>query len=217
MGKLLPRVEAFCRYYISNGGHGTKAAIEAGYAPGAAAAYASRLLKQPAVIAQLALLKAQYGQLPPPGSSNGGNGAGRPPAIHGEIFGPDKRQPEPNLNSEAILTRQFLIATGLRNLAMCMGDQDVPISRQLKYETKRKDGTVTEHIEVKTLMIRERNASAANAALQFLDAQLDKLPDGANPLGAADEGQRKYLEGLLAEKAAEIKKMIPGNKEPAST
>ncbi len=119
------------------------------------------------------------------------------------------------------LTRSLLIETGLRNLAMCMGDMDVPVSTVIKAKREGKDGKTIETVVVKTVLVRERDAGAAVRQMDFLDKQLDKLREDAEKRqGQADpdavgEAGGDYLSPAVQAKVDAMRALLPKEKETA--
>ncbi len=105
--RLTPKILAFVRHYVANGGNGTRAAVAAGYSVASAAQQASALLKRVDVQAELALVRSQVDPH-------------RQLVIHdGQIILPGTRPPMPIVER---LTRGWIVETLLRQVDVCMGD-----------------------------------------------------------------------------------------------
>ena len=221
------KVGRFCRFYVENGGNGKQAALSAGFSPKSAPSYASRLLTDKKIKERIEAIRRAAGveEEPPPQLSgpNAGNRPPPPPPLNGQVLGrddPGPRPPPAPMSETERLTRQFLVAEGLRNLAFCMGDQPVTISKITKVEKVTADGLKYEAFVGEKVQVFERDASGANTALAFLDKQLDKLKgEGVDPMGqVSPETRRRVLEAGAADKLKKIREFIPRDqpKEAAS-
>lgn len=188
--KLSPMERAFCRAYVANGGNGTQAAIAAGYSEKGASVAAARLLKRPAVIAEIERLRLASGKVVEQIMS-------KALAAPGDGYVTRAAKAEAEADRAAVLNRAWVIAGVIENFEIALGRRSATVTKLLTRKAAKvliegQAPVIVEELVAEKAEVFQRDAAAANRAAEILLEEVARL-EAAGQGGEQDDTGRHPL------------------------
>lgn len=194
---LTQREKDFARHYVANGGDGQAAAIKAGYSKATAKVQASQILGRKRVQDEIARLR---GAVDRTAKAIMKAATIEADAVQGEIIPPEQVDAVHKAIADQ-LTRNYVVVNLMEIVEIGMGKRPTMLTKIIKETRRDANGAMTEELTAVQVEQRERDLSAAVAALKALNEEVNRRELKGNGEDATDitpaEERARQMEEML--------------------